>query len=301
MLLRIPFPAFTGVQQPPFVNGGDVLNKGFELMIGYQNTQSDMLFYDVSINLSHNTNEVIELDNNQAAIFSAGNYSRTVVGEPIATFYGYIMDGIFQTQEEVEDHAFQSPGTAPGDIRFRDLNNDGITNQIDRKNMGNPWPDFTYGLNGNLRYKHFDIGVALQGVYGNDIIAAWKSFTQGSNFYNYDLEMLNSWNGEGSSNSIPRVNVNDPNDNLRVSSYFIENGSYLRLKHFQLGYTLPGGTIDKIKKLRVYITGQNLLTFTKYPGFDPEIGSPGSTLDIGVDRGYYPQPRTITVGLNLGF
>lgn len=300
MLLRIPVAAYTGVQQAPFVNGGDVLNKGIELMLGYQSTQSDHFHYDVSVNFAHNTNEVTQLNNNQAAIFSAGNYSRTVVGQPIATFYGYVTDGIFQTEEEVEHHAFQSPGTSAGDIRFKDLNNDGVINQEDRTNIGNPWPDFTYGINGNFRYRQFDLSLAFQGVYGNDIVGAWKYFTQGSNFYNYDLEMLNSWNGEGSSNSIPRLNVNDPNDNLRISSYFIEDGSYLRLKHLQLGYTLPSGTIKQIKKLRLYVTGQNLLTLTNYPGFDPEIGSPGSSLDIGVDRGYYPQPRTITVGLNVG-
>jgi TonB-linked SusC/RagA family outer membrane protein len=300
MLLRIPVAAYTGVQQAPFVNGGDVLNKGVELMLGYQKTPSDHLNYDISVNFAHNINEVTQLNNNQAAIFSAGNYSRTVVGQPIATFYGYVMDGIFQTEEEVAYHAFQSPGTSAGDIRFKDLNNDGVINQDDRANIGNPWPDFTYGINGNFRYGQFDLSLAFQGVYGNDIVGAWKYFTQGSNFYNYDLEMLNSWNGEGSSNTIPRLNVNDPNDNLRISSYYIEDGSYLRLKHLQFGYTLPNGTIKHIKKLRLYVTGQNLLTLTSYPGFDPEIGSPGSSLDIGVDRGYYPQPRTITVGLNIG-
>src|SRR5690606_16091677 len=180
---------------PPFVNGGDVLNKGFELMIGYQGARSDRLFYDITVNFAHNDNEVTKLNNNQAAIFSAGNYSRTVVGQPIATFYGYLMDGIFQTEEEVENHAFQSPGTSPGDIRFKDLNGDQVIDQDDRSNMGNPWPDFTYGINGSFRYRQFDLSVAFQGVYGNDIIGAWKYFTQGSNFYNYDLEMLNSWNG----------------------------------------------------------------------------------------------------------
>lgn len=301
MLLRVPIPAFTGVQQAPFVNGGEVLNKGIELMLAYRHTQSEQLSYDISVNFSHNSNEVTALNNNQAAIFSAGNYSRTVVGEPIATFYGYVMDGIFQTEEEVKSHAFQSTGTAAGDIRFQDLNNDGIINQDDRRNIGNPWPDFNYGINGSVRFKQFDLSLAFQGVYGNDIIGAWKYFTRGSNFYNYDLEMLNSWQGEGSSNTLPRLNVNDPNDNLRISSFFIEDGSYLRLKHFQLGYTLPTGTIKQIRKLRLYVIGQNLLTWTQYPGFDPEIGSPGSSLDIGVDRGYYPQPRTVTVGLNVGF
>lgn len=300
MLLRIPVPAFSGVQQAPFVNGGNVLNQGIELSLGYTHPQVDQFYYDVSVNFAHNTNEVTQLNNNQAAIFSAGNYSRTAVGDPIATFYGYVMDGIFQTEEEVERHAFQSPGTSPGDIRFKDLNNDGVINQDDRTNIGNPWPDFTYGINGSFWFRQFDLSVAFQGVYGNDIVGAWKYFTQGSNFYNYDLEILNAWNGEGSSNTIPRLNVNDPNDNLRISSYFIEDGSYLRLKHLQLGYTFPQDMIKHVKRIRMYVTGQNLLTLTKYPGFDPEIGSPGSSLDIGVDRGYYPQPRTITVGLNVG-
>src|SRR5690606_29106016 len=142
-----------------------------------------------------------------------------------------------------------------------------------RDNIGNPWPDFTYGINGNFQYRQFDLSLAFQGVYGNDIVGAWKYFTQGSNFYNYDLEMLNSWNGEGSSNSIPRLNVNDPNDNLRIASYYIEDGSFLRLKHLHLGYALPKGTSKHIQKLRLYVTGQNLLTLSKYPGFDPEIGS----------------------------
>ncbi len=300
MLLRVPIAAYTGIQVPPFVNGGDVQNKGFELSLGYQKNNTGEFYYDVSINLSHNTNKVLKLSNSQAAIFSGQGYSRTVVGEPIASFYGYVMDGIFQNQKEVDDHAVQSsPGTAPGDIRYRDLNGDGVINQNDRAKIGNPWPKLTYGLSANFRWKQFDLNMALQAVYGNDILAAWKYFTQGSNFYNYDLEMLHAWNGEGTSNRIPKVNVNDPNDNMRPSSYFIENGSYLRLKHLQLGYNFPNG-ISKIKKLRIYFSCENLMTFTHYPGFDPEIGGPGSTLDIGVDNGYYPQSRTITAGLNFG-
>lgn len=298
MLLRVPIPAFTGVQTPPFVNGGDVLNKGFELAIGYHQGKPGGLYYDVSVNIAHNKNEVTKLSNSLAEIISG--YARTAVGVPIASFYGYQMDGIFQTQEEVDAHAFQSPGTGPGDIKYRDLNNDDVINQDDRTSIGSPWPDFNYGLNANLRYQQFDLNLSLYGVHGNEIIAAWKYFTQGSNFYNYDMEMLDAWNGPGSSNSIPRVNVNDPNSNMRASSYFTENGSYLRVKHVQLGYTLPEGTINGIKNLRVYLSGQNLLTFTKYPGFDPEIGSSGSTLNIGQDQGFYPQPRTITAGINIG-
>ena len=300
MLLRVPIPAFTGIQQAPFLNGGDVLNKGFELSLGYHKTTSGTFTYDVSANLTHNMNKVTKLSNSNAAIISGGGYSQTVVGRPIASFYGYVADGIFQTPEEVNNHAVQSSaGTGPGDIRFKDLNDDGVINQFDRTFIGNPFPDFTYGLNGNFQWKQFDLSIALQGVYGNDIIGAWKYFTEGSNFYNYDLEMLKAWHGEGTSNKIPKVNVNDPNNNLRASSYFIENGSYLRLKHLQLGYTLPAGYINKIKNLHIYLSFENLLTLTKYPGFDPEIGGPGTTLDIGVDNGFYPQAKTITAGINI--
>lgn len=300
MLLRIPLPAYTGIQQAPFVNGGDVRNKGFELMVGYHKPKTNDIAYDLSFNLSRNVNEVTKLSNSQAELFS-GSYSRTTVGAPIGEFYGYEMEGIFQTIAEVEEHAFQTPGTSPGDIRYRDVNGDKVIDQDDRTGIGSPWPQFVYGLGGNLQWKQFDVSIALQGVQGNDIIADWKYFTQGSNFYNFDAEMLNAWNGAGSSNTIPRLNVNDPNNNMRASSYFLEDGSYLRLKNVQVGYTFPQLISGHIKKLRVYLSGQNLLTLTKYQGYDPEIGVPSATsLSLGIDNGYYPQPRVIMAGLSFG-
>jgi len=298
MLLRIPIPSYVGVQTPPFVNGGDVLNKGVEISLGYNTIIFNDISSSISVNLSHNTNRILKLSNTQAEIFSS--YARTTVGEPIGSYYGYEMDGIFQTEDEVSSHAFQSQGTAPGDVRFMDLNNDGVINQDDRKTIGNPWPKLDYGLNYDLEWKNLNFSFDLYGVYGNDIIAAWKYFTQGSNFYNYDVVMLNSWNGSGSSNSIPRLNVNDPNDNLRNSSYFIENGSYLRMKNIQIGYTIPG-FLNAFKNAKVYLSAQNLFTLTNYPGFDPEIGSPSSTISIGIDNGNYPQPKSVTVGLSVGF
>ncbi|MEO9003190.1 MAG: hypothetical protein ABI288_00560, partial [Ginsengibacter sp.] len=298
MLLRIPIPAFTGVQTPGFTNGGDVLNKGIEVSLGYRKTAPGSFFYDVSVNLSHNTNKVTRLSNSLAFI-SSGN-ARTTVGSSIGEFYGYVMDGLFQTAAEVQKHAFQTNGTAPGDIRFKDLNNDGVIDQNDRTKIGNPWPELMYGLMANFGWKQFDLSLALQGVSGNDIYANWKSGTEGSNFFNYDLQMLNAWKSEGSGNSIPRVNVNNPNNNLRESTYFVENGSYLRLKHIQLGYTIPLKEMNIIKKIRIYIASENLLTITKYPGFDPEISN-RSSLSIGQDSGLYPQARTITAGLNLRF
>lgn len=300
MLLRVPVMGVTGITQAPFVNGGDVVNKGIELSIGYRKTTPGDFYYDVSFNISRNVNEVTSLNRQRAAIFSS--VTRTIVGGPIGSFYGYTADGIFQNQQEVENHAFQTAGTAPGDIKFKDINGDGIIDQNDRSDIGNPWPDFTFGINSSINWKQFDLRLALQGVVGNDIYSSWKTFTQGSNFYNYDSAMLNAWNGEGTTNTFPRLNTNDPNDNFRTSSYLVEDGSHLRLKNFQLGYTFPSGSIsNQIRNLRIYFSGQNLMTFTKYDGYDPEVGVvPGNPLHVGIDSARYPQPRTISIGLSLG-
>src|SRR5690625_1979187 len=300
MLLRVPVMAITGISQAPFVNGGDIVNRGFELEVGYRNSVSGDFYYDISMNVSRNINKVTRLSNQLASIISG--VSRTVEGGSIANFYGYVADGIFQTQEEVDNHAFQTSGTAPGDIRFRDLNNDGVIDQNDRTNIGNPWPDYTYGLSSMINWKQFDLRVVLQGVFGSDVYSSWKTFTQGSNFYNYDSAMLNAWNEEGSSSEIPRLNSNDPNDNFRASSYLVQDGSYLRLKNLQVGYTFPTANfLSQMRELRIYISAQNLLTITNYDGFDPEVGVvPGAPLNVGNDQARYPQPRTLSMGLSLG-
>lgn len=300
MLLRAPIPAFTGITTAPFVNGGSVRNKGIELVVSYKNKLSGNFGYEVSGNISKNNNTVTGLSNNQSMLF-AGSYSVATVGLPIGSFYGYVMEGIFQNQGEVDNHAYQAAGTAPGDIKFKDLNGDQIINQADRTIIGNPWPAFNYGFSLNMNWRKLDFSALLYGVSGNEIVANWKYFTQGSNFYNFDQEMLNAWNGEGSSNSLPRLNVNDANNNFRASSYFVESGAYLRLRNLQLGYSVFDGNSGGIKKLRFYVSCQNLFTITKYKGFDPEIGSPDSSFRIGVDEGYYPQPRVLTVGLNASF
>jgi len=300
MLLRAPIPAFTGITTAPFVNGGSVRNKGVELVVSYKNKISGDFGYEISGNISKNNNTVTGLANNQSMLF-AGTYSVATVGLPIGSFYGHVMEGIFQNQSEVDNHAYQAAGTAPGDIKFKDLNGDKIINQDDRMVIGNPWPAFNYGFSLNLNWKKLDFSSLFYGVSGNEVVANWKYFTQGSNFYNFDQEMLNAWNGEGSTNSLPRLNVNDANNNFRASSYFVESGDYLRLRNLQLGYSVFDGKSGGFNKLRVYVSCQNLFTITKYKGFDPEIGSPDSSFRIGVDEGYYPQPRVLTVGLNASF
>jgi len=308
MLLQVPIVNYSGIQQPPFKNGGDVVNKGLEFSLGYQKTSPGGFYYNISANVAHNVNEVTKLSNSGAAIFSGGyqslgNLSKTAVGHPIASFYGYEMEGIFQNQSQVNNHAKQAKGTAPGDIMFKDLNHDGVINQDDMTYIGNPWPDYTYGLNANFAWKNFDLDMSFQGSYGNDIFAAWKYYTEGSNYYNFDTNMLNAWNGEGSTNKIPRLITSDPNNNARESTYYVENGSYFRLKNIQLGYTLPSSVSQRLglEKVRVYVAGQNLFTITPYDGFNPEIGTPGSNkpLDVGIDRGIYPLSRIFMSGLDI--
>lgn len=315
MLLQEPIPAYTGIQISPFVNGGDVVNRGIELSLEYQKTSPGGIYYDITANVSHNHNEVTKLSNAGAFIPSGryqsiGNTERTAVGHPISSFYGYVMQGIFQDQAQINNHATQ-PNAIPGDVMFKDISGpngkpDGVINASDQTFLGSPWPSMNYGLNADFQWKGFDLSMFWQGTYGNKIFSAWQYYTEGSNFFNYDKWALNSWHGKGTSNSMPILDIGDQNNNLRTSSFYVHDGSYVRLKNMQIGYTLPSRIIKTagLSKLRIYISGENLLTFTKYRGFDPEIGQNlgsqyGNQLDVGVDRGYYPVARTITVGLNV--
>ena len=219
-------------------------------------------------------------------------------GQPFGAFYGYVADGLFQTMEDVKSHATQS-GAAPGDIRFKDLNGDGVINDADRTFIGNPNPTFTYGLNNTVSWHGIDLNIFLQGSQGNDAYNLNRVYTEGGLYSNGNssTRVLGRWTGPGTSNDVPRAIAGDPNQNLRVSSYFLEDGSYMRIKTLTLGYNLPKALTQRVatQSLRVYVTGQNLLTLTKYSGFDPELG--GS----GIDRGIYPQSRVYLAGVNIGF
>ncbi|MFD2098981.1 SusC/RagA family TonB-linked outer membrane protein [Flagellimonas iocasae] len=306
MLLQVPLAGYSGIQQSPFVNGGSVLNKGFEVMLGYKDTTPGGLTYSFSGNLARNTNEVLDLSNAGSAlnqfISFVGLVNTTQVGAPIASFWGWKTDGLFQTQEEVDAHAFQSSGTAPGDIRFKDLNDDGVIDANDQTIIGNPWPKFTYGFNGSLSYKNLDFSFQLQGVAGSDIFMGLKFRTEGSNFFNYTKNVWdNRWTGPGTSNTVPRVNTNDPNNNMRSSEYYVESGDYLRVRNIQLAYRFPD-EIFKDVNVSIYGSVQNAFTITNYPGFDPEIGTNNANnpLYIGIDETNYPVPRIYTIGLKVG-
>ncbi|HAS41090.1 MAG TPA: hypothetical protein DCS93_11455 [Microscillaceae bacterium] len=306
MLVVVPIPLHVGAGAP-FVNAGSVENKGVELMLEYRKQEGDFK-YNIGFNMAFINNTVTGLGNGNTPI-SSGEYgtgggliTRTEVGRPIASFYGWVTDGIFQTQSEIDAHAFQNAGTAPGDIRFKDINGDGVINDDDRAFIGNPTPDFTYGITAGASYKNFDFSMFWQGVQGNDVFNAVTRYDFSTT--NRLATRLGYWNGQGSTNTEPRLTASDPNQNARISDRFVDDGSYLRLKNIQIGYTLPESALKRLRvsKLRVYIAAQNLFTITRYKGLDPEIGvGADGVLDLGIDRGFYPQARMFLTGLSITF
>ena len=305
MLYAAPIPLTPGTA-PPVTNVASVQNRGLELSANYRNR--DRAFkYSLGGNIAFVKNEVTSLGKGGEPKFAgrvqSGNadVTKTEIGQPIGSFFGYVTDGIFQSQQEVESAAFQNENTAPGDIRFKDLDGDGAITSTDQTYIGNPSPDMNYGMTLDMEFKGFDLGIFLQGTQGNDLYNATVRYD--FNYVNRPVSVLKRWTGPGTSNSEPRVSLLDPNQNARVSDRFVEDGSYLRLKNVQLGYALPKNLLKKIKfeKFRLYVLAQNLFTFTKYSGMDPEIGAYGGALNAGVDRGFYPQARVFLGGLNVTF
>lgn len=313
ILIQRPTLAIEGQAEPPFVNLGGMRNRGVELNLGYQHTTSWGLDYSVSGNASVVRNKVTQLANDVVRLTGLVNntFSRnlilsvTEVGQPIAQFYGHIVDGVFKNQQQVQAHADQ-PGKGIGRLIFRDINEDGIIDENDRTFIGSPHPDFIFGINANASYKGFDLSFLIQGVLGNELYNFTRYYTD---FY-YDLgnrhqRVLGAWKPSNPNSNIPMVAAVDVNNELRPSTYFIEDGSFIRLKNIQLGYSreIKEGFL---KKFRIYIQAQNLLTITKYEGMDPEVGlsnieNQRRDLDIGIDRGVYPNAKIFMTGLNLTF
>jgi TonB-dependent starch-binding outer membrane protein SusC len=308
LLEVIPIPGHVG-NAPPVSNVGSVQNKGVEMMVNWRNNAQDFR-YSFGLNASYNKNEMTKIGNEEGVIGGAtwavaGMVTRTELGLPIAYFYGYETDGLFQNQTEIFAHIGSTgkvlqPNAKPGDVRFVDVNGDGTITPDDRTMIGNPTPDWTFGFNANFEYKQFDIVMLLIGTYGNDIFNGM--LRQDLPNTNRTTAILDRWTGEGTSDRIPRFTFLDVNNNYRVSDLYIEDGSYLRVKNFQIGYTLPTNLLNRIKstKWRFYISAENLFTFTKYTGVDPEIGALNS-FDIAIDRGVYPQARTFRFGTSISF
>lgn len=310
MLMNQPIPDYVG-QGAPIANAGDMENEGVEFELGYRHTKGDFN-YHILANASYLKNTLINLGNasgeniyESAGASGVGSYVKGENGEVFPYFYGFKTDGIFQTQDEVDAYVNTDgekllPSAAPGDVRFVDFNNDGEITDADKTKIGKGMPDWTFGLTLGADYKGFDVNVFFQGTQGNDIF----DFAQRGDIpaMNRPSWILDRWIGEGTSNTIPRVTSANPNSNWRSSDLYVKDGSYIRLKNMQLGYTLPAELTRRVsvQQLRLYVSAENLLTFTKYDGFDPEIASGGYTT-IGIDRGIYPQARTISIGANITF
>lgn len=312
LIEKIPVSGILGIAAPgsgaPTANAGTVKNSGLEFAIDYKESLNKNLNFKIGYNVAYIKNKVTEVNNNTQYI-AAGKFgitsdpiSRMEVGHAMGYFYGYQADGIFQNQAEIDSHPSQAAlgtsATAPGDIRYKDVNGDGFINANDKTDLGNPIPKFTMGFNFTVNYKNFDFLAYTYASIGNKGVRAYERVLSDVNKLNYALDR---WTGEGTSNSVPRVTNGESNNNV-FSSYFVEDASFLRLQNIQLGYTLTPSITDKfgISKVHFYTSVQNAFTFTKYRGYDPSASN-GTPIGSGIDNGFYPNPRTYTLGVNINF
>lgn len=295
LLLQTPVPLAAGSAEPAFSNFGEIQNKGWDVSLSYNNNIGDLEFGITGI-VSTYKNEVLDIDGNPESFFQGpgGNpnivAARTEVGGEIAAFYGLIVDGVIQEGDDA------------GNFNFQDMNNDGTIDFNDQDFIGSPHPDFTYSLNLTANYKNFDFTAFFRGSQGNDIWAYDRIFTdfQFREGINRSTRVLNAWSPDNPTNTLAEFNLNTATFNQQASSYYVEDGSYLRLQTAQLGYTFPDIGLG-LDRLRVYLQGQNIFTITGYSGIDPEVGENGG-LEIGVDRGAtYTVPRTFLIGFNVSF
>ena len=294
---------YLGTPSFPTTNIGSTESTGIDATISL-NSSIGALAISSNLNFTTAENKVVSINNGDKYIWGAGygipyrSIVRFEEGFSPGYFFGYVTDGIFQTQDEVNNHATQN-GAVPGDIRFVDVNGDGIVNDNDRTQIGDPFPDFTIGWNLNLDYKAFDLNIFTYASVGNDI---YRAYERNLNYTNRFSSTLARWTGAGTSFDEPRVTFVDSNNNNRASNRYIEDGSYLRIKNIQLGYKFPNTLIDELgfDEVRAYFQVKNALTLTEYSGYDPEI-SVGGVLNTGIDYGTYPQPRIWSMGLNIKF
>ncbi|MDP9080212.1 MAG: SusC/RagA family TonB-linked outer membrane protein [Bacteroidota bacterium] len=314
VLLPLQLPTSAGGAAPPVVNAGKVRDQGFELEVSYKHTINNDWSFGISGNFATLTDKVISLDG--APPIAGGridnNYFATLteVGHPIGSFYLLQQEGIFQNAQQVFTHAYQGPNIRPGDVMYKDVNGDGVINDADKSIVGSPIPKFTYGFTGNVSYKNFDLSLFFQGVSGNKIYNQINTDIEG--FYRpfniTERVATQSWSGPGTSNTIPLLSWSDATNNKQPSTRFLESGSYLRLKNVQLGYKLGKNVLKSLglSSVRIFASAQNLLTFTKYTGLDPEQYSNSNNLGdgvraVGIDWGTYPAARVITGGINANF
>lgn len=310
MLITMPIPGYNGANAPTG-NVGKMENKGLEFELGYKFNVQDWKFR-VNANASYVKNKLIDLGNENGYegwdnVQGLGYVSYAENGEVFPYFYGYKSNGIFQNQSEIAAYTNSAgkeiqPNAVPGDVRWVDVNGDGSIDSNDKTKIGKGTPNWVYGFSLNASWKGFDFSMMIQGTAGNDIYDATRRVD--INSANLPSYMLNRWTGDGTSNKYPRFSYNDQVNWGVSSDLYMADGSYMRIKNMQLGYTLPTTLTKKcfVSNLRFYVAAENLLTFTKYAGFDPEISNGSSSAyNIGIDRGIYPQSRVYTFGLNLNF
>lgn len=287
----------------PVVNAGTIVNKGLEFSLGYRNTVSENFKYNLSVNTTLLDNEVTEV-NGENTFIAGGTFgigqeppSRMEVGQTIGYFRGYKTNGIFQTQDEVDNHALQT-NASPGDIRFVDINGDGVINDDDKTNIGDPIADVTFGLNIGFTYKNFDFIAYTFASIGNDVV---RDYQRNQQLTNNSILSLDRWTGAGTSNEVPRVTTG-ATQNTQFSDFYVEDGSFARIQNVTLGYTFSDSFLSsyQVDSVRLYASVNNLYTFTNYSGYDPTTTS-GAPIGGGIDIGYYPSPRTYLFGLNFNF
>lgn len=332
MLLAVPTVPSVGLDVDPMTNAGAVKNYGVETQLTYRNSFGKFSF-DVGFNFSWIKNKVTSLGTGNEPIYGSylgegsiqSDVTKTAVGRPIGSFYGYVTDGIFQSYDEVKASAQYEPGkmdseqtTRPGDFRFKDLNGDGKITADDRTYLGSPLPDFVFGVPINLQYDGFSLSLFFQGQTGNKIFNVMDYYLYNAAEGNCYADLREKhWSGQiseprafyplNTNNEVPDLDPNDAARNFRASDFLVKDGSYLRLKEVRFSYTFPQSKIAKLglSSLTLSATAYNMLTFTKYDGFDPEVGkvtgSEGNNLSMGVDHGNYPQARSFSFGLKFGF
>jgi len=325
-LFQVPLPQYLtgaagyGGLDSPTSNLGSMENTGYDITLGYNTKGSDFVWNSTLV-FSHYKNKLLSIQDELVLTqavnlngYMSYDVTNTVVGQPIGMFYGYIAEGIFNNTAQLNSAPIQfgqSVGTGAGqtslgDVKYRDINNDNKIDASDRTLMGNPHPDFTFGFTNSFRYKNFDLSVFAQGSYGNDVLnLTYRAGTANAGLYqNALVEAANYWTPQNTNTNVPRPVGSTSTPNNFISSRYIEDGSYLRIQNLTLGYSLPADLLSRIKlsRVRVYGSVQNLHTFTKYKGYDPEIGSFNQNqLLTGIDNGRYPSPRTFSIGINLEF
>ena len=310
-LVQPPVLATVGTGAP-YINGGDVKNTGVELGLAWNDRIGKNFRYYVNLNGAYNKNKVGNIPNEDGIIHGAtgsvlydnsGEFYRASNGEPIGYFWGYKTAGIFQNEQDIKDWIAAGNGVLqddvkPGDVKYYDINHDGVIDESDKVNLGNGMPKFTYGFSLGFDWKGLDFSVTANGQAGNKIVQSLRNHA--SVKANYTTAILDRWTGEGTSNKIPRVT--NTNVNYQFSDLFIQDGDFLRISNITLGYDFSKLLKCKyISQCRIYAQVQNAFTFTKYDGMDPEIGYGNSGWVAGIDYGYYPRPRTFLCGVNLKF